>query len=101
MNIDLKGKSVLITGASKGIGFVIAEHMAAEGCNLHLAARDDNAMKQLAHPLTRERGITARLHRCDLGQKSEVEALGETCADVDILVNNAGDIPPGTLAEID
>jgi NAD(P)-dependent dehydrogenase (short-subunit alcohol dehydrogenase family) len=101
MNIDLKGKSVLITGASKGIGFVIAEHMAAEGCNLHLAARDDNAMKELADRLTRERGITARVHRCDLGQKSEVEALGETCADVDILVNNAGDIPPGTLAEID
>ena len=45
MNIDLKGKSVLITGASKGIGFVIAEYMAAEGCDLHLAARDDTAMK--------------------------------------------------------
>ena len=44
MNIDLKGKSVLITGASKGIGFVIAEYMAAEGCHLHLAARDEAAM---------------------------------------------------------
>jgi NAD(P)-dependent dehydrogenase (short-subunit alcohol dehydrogenase family) len=101
MNIDLKGKSVLITGASKGIGFVIAEHMAAEGCNLHLAARDDKAMKELAERLTREHDVTARVHRCDLGQKSEVEALGKTCANVDILVNNAGDIPPGTLAEID
>ena len=51
MDIDLKGKSVLITGASKGIGLVIAEYMAAEGCNLHLAARGDKEMKELAEAL--------------------------------------------------
>jgi NAD(P)-dependent dehydrogenase (short-subunit alcohol dehydrogenase family) len=101
MDIDLKGKSVLITGASKGIGFVIAEHMAAEGCNLPLAARDDKAMKALAERLTREHSVKVTVHRRDLGQKKEVEALGQACADVDILVNNAGDIPPGTLEEID
>src|SRR5262245_18049115 len=101
MHIDLKGKSVLITGASKGIGFVIAEHMAAEGCNLHLAARDEDAMRKLAGRLTREHGVKITVHRRDLGQKAEVEALGRACADVDILVNNAGDIPPGTLEEID
>lgn len=101
MDISLKGKSVLITGASKGIGFVIAEHMAAEGCNLHLAARDDKAMKELAERLTGEHGVKVTVHRRDLGLKSEVESLGKACADVDILVNNAGDIPPGTLAEID
>src|SRR5262245_49993326 len=101
MDIDLKGKSVLITGASKGIAFGIAEPMAAEGCNLHLAARDEDAMKKLAERLTREHSVRITVHRRDLGQKKEVEALGEVCADVDILVNNAGDIPPGTLDEID
>ena len=102
MDINLKGKSVLITGASKGIGFVIAEHMAAEGCNLHLAARDDKAHEgagRAARPS--EHGVKVTVHRCDLGQTAEVEALGKACADVDILVNNAGDIPPGTLTEID
>jgi len=101
MNIDLKGKSALITGASKGIGFVIAEHMAAEGCNLHLAARDETAMKKLAERLTQEHNVKVTVHRRDLSQKHEVEALGNACADIDILVNNAGDIPPGTLEEID
>ncbi|MCC6888701.1 MAG: SDR family NAD(P)-dependent oxidoreductase [Hyphomicrobiales bacterium] len=101
MDIDLKGKTVLITGASKGIGRVIAETMAAEGCHLHLAARDEGPMKELAAKLSSLHGITATVHRHDLGIASEVEALGHACADVDILVNNAGDIPPGTLAEID
>ena len=101
MNLDLKGRSVLITGASKGIGYVIAETMAAEGCNLHIAARDDTAMKELAARLIRDHGVTVTVHRSDLGRTADVKALGEACADVDILVNNAGDIPPGTLDDID
>src|SRR5580698_5449580 len=101
MNLDLKGRSVLITGASKGIGYVIAETMAAEGCNLHLAARDAAAMQDLAARLTRDHGVAVTVHRSDLGSTGDVEALGKACADVDILVNNAGDIPPGTLDQID
>jgi NAD(P)-dependent dehydrogenase (short-subunit alcohol dehydrogenase family) len=101
MDINLKGKTALVTGASKGIGFVIAEHLAAEGVHLHLAARGDKEMKELADKLTKQHGVDITVHRCDLGQTSELEKLGVACNDVDILVNNAGDIPPGTLAEID
>src|ERR1700719_4219645 len=97
MHLDLKGKTVLITGASKGIGQVIAETMAAEGCNLHLAARDEVAMRELGARLERAHAVTVTVHRSDLGRAADVQALGEACADVDILVNNAGDIPPGTL----
>jgi len=101
MNIDLKGKLALVTGASKGIGLIVANTLAAEGCNLHLAARDEAALKKTAERLRKENGVKVTVHRRDLSLQSEVEALGEACKDVDILVNNAGDIPPGTLAEID
>ena len=101
MELDIKGKAALITGASKGIGMVIAETMAREGCNLHLAARDEAAMQELATRLVREHGVRVTVHRSDLGRAEDVEVLGRACADVDILVNNAGDIPPGTLEEID
>jgi len=101
MDLDLKGKSVLITGASRGIGHAIAEVMAAEGCNLHLAARDEALLKALAERLKKERGVEIAVYRRDLSLTSEVESLGKACQDVDILVNNAGDIPTGTLETID
>jgi len=83
MELDLKGKSVLVTGASKGIGQAIAEALAAERCNLHLAARDEATLRELAGRLTGEHGVSVTVHRCDLGQTGEVEALGRACADVD------------------
>ena len=44
MKLELEGKTVLITGASKGIGLAAAHAFAAEGCHLHLAARDGVAL---------------------------------------------------------
>ena len=101
MDLNLKGKSVLITGASRGIGYAIAEAMAAEGCSLHLAARDEARLLALAERLTGEHGVTVAIYRSDLSLTPEVEALGKACQDVDILINNAGDIPTGTLETID
>src|SRR5207302_10810065 len=97
MDLNLKGKTALITGAPKGIGYVIAETMAAEGCNLHIAARNEAALMELGFRLAQTHGVEVTVHRSDMGQTADVEALGQACADVDILVNNAGDIPPGTL----
>ena len=101
MDLNLKGKSVLITGASRGIGYAIAEAMAAEGCHLHLAARDEERLKALAERLTKEHGIKATIYRRDLSLTPDVVSLGKACAEVDVLVNNAGDIPTGTLETID
>jgi len=95
MDLGLKGKSVLVTGGSKGIGLACAKAFAAEGCRVHLAARDKDRLDQAAKPL----GATA--HSVDLRDGAALRQLAKECSGVDILVNNAGDIPGGTIESLD
>jgi 3-oxoacyl-[acyl-carrier protein] reductase len=97
MDLGLSGKSVLITGGSKGIGLACASAFAAEGCRLHLAARDPARLEQAKKQLKGE----VSLHSVDLRDPGALKALASSCADVDILINNAGDIPGGTLESVD
>ena len=95
MDLQLKGKSVLVTGGSKGIGLACARTFAAEGCRVHVASRNRETLEAAA------KSIGAQAHVADLRDGSALRALAEACADVDILVNNAGDIPGGTIEAID
>ena len=97
MDLGLKGKSVLVTGGSKGIGLACAKAFAAEGCRLHLASRDRERLAQAAKAL----GGDVRIHPADLRDAAQLKNLAADCAEVDILVNNAGDIPGGTLEALD
>jgi NAD(P)-dependent dehydrogenase (short-subunit alcohol dehydrogenase family) len=97
MDLQLGGKSVLITGGSKGIGLACARSFLAEGCRVHLAARDRNRLEQAR----RELGGEVTAHATDLRDARALGALAQACAGVDILVNNAGDIPGGTLESVD
>jgi NAD(P)-dependent dehydrogenase (short-subunit alcohol dehydrogenase family) len=101
MDLELRGKSVLITGASKGIGFACAEKFAAEGCRLHIAARSAAALEDARAKLAKQYGVEVTCHPYDLGVTANVVALGRACGDVDVLVNNAGAIPGGRIDQID
>jgi len=97
MDLGLKGKSVLVTGGSKGIGLACAKSFAAEGCRLHLAARDKDRLAQAARSL----GGDVKVHSVDLRDPTALRRLAEECAGIDILINNAGDIPGGTIETLD
>lgn len=95
MNLELKGKSVLVTGGSKGIGLACARAFAAEGCKVHIASRNRERLEEV------RKDLGVEIHVADLREGKALRALAEACAGVDILVNNAGDIPGGTIEAID
>jgi 3-oxoacyl-[acyl-carrier protein] reductase len=97
MDLKLKGKAVLVTGGSKGIGLACARAFAAEGCILHLASRDMQRLEKAKAEL----GGNTRIHSVDLRDGAALKKLAADCGEVDILVNNAGDIPGGTLEGLD
>ena len=101
MDLKLAGQSVLITGASQGIGAGLAQAFADEGVNLHLTARSADRLEALERTIVAEHGVEVSLHPLDLTEPGACERLADAVGDVDILVNNAGVIPSGTLAEVD
>ncbi len=101
MDLALAGKSVLITGSSKGIGLACAEAFAAEGCHLHLVARTAAALEHAAAAIRDRNQVNVTTHALDLSQSESVSTLVHDAGDVDILVNNAGAIPGGSIDAVD
>lgn len=100
MDLKLSGKTVLITGSSKGIGAACARQFAEQGCDLHLAARSGEALAKLRDELHAQYGVSVEAHVLDLGKTENQMALARACTGVDILINNAGEIPSGPLDSI-
>ena len=101
MDLGLKGRSVLITGGSGGIGLATARAFAGEGCALHLAARTPEKLRAAREGISRDFDVPVTVHATDLSRAENTLRLAENCADVDVLVNNAGAIPGGGIEEID
>jgi len=98
------GETVLITGASSGIGRELARLFAADGAQLVLIARSEGRLRELAGELAAEHGVQAQVVPADLSRPSGpgeiMEALAQRHIEVDVLVNNAGFGAHGPVAGI-
>jgi NAD(P)-dependent dehydrogenase (short-subunit alcohol dehydrogenase family) len=97
MDLNLSGRTALVTGASRGIGYAVARLLAAEGCNVHLASRSAADLDAARRTILAESKVNVTNHAVDLGVTENASKLAKELADVDILVNNAGAIPQGTI----
>ncbi|MDB5314475.1 MAG: Short-chain dehydrogenase [Rhodospirillales bacterium] len=100
MDMDLRSKRVLVTGASKGIGRACAEAFAAEGCDIILVSRNAEALEAAAEGIRKQHNVGVTIHAADLSEGAARSALAEAHPTIDVLVNNAGAIPGGRLADI-
>jgi NAD(P)-dependent dehydrogenase (short-subunit alcohol dehydrogenase family) len=101
ITLDLTGQTALITGASQGIGLAAARVFAQAGCNLHLTARNEDALLTARAELTSQYKVQVTVHPMDLALPGAMRALDAAVGDVDILINNAGDIPAGPIESLD
>ncbi|MCH8346090.1 MAG: SDR family NAD(P)-dependent oxidoreductase [Chloroflexi bacterium] len=90
---NLRGRTAILTGASKGIGVHVARALAKQGINLVLAARSVNALEEVRKAVERQ-GVRAIAVPTDVGDRSALKSLVERAVSefgsIDILVNNAG-----------
>ena len=101
MDLQLTGKTALITGGSSGLGRGAAEALAAEGCNLHLAARTESDLEKARTELMGDHGVDVTIHPTDLSAGDAARELAERTEGIDILVNCAGAIKAGKIEMID
>ena len=94
MEVNLKGKTAIITGSSRGIGKALAETCASLGINIAIAARQEGPLKEVADEISLKHKVKALAVPCDVTSLKDLENLVNKTkgkfGKIDILVNNAG-----------
>ena len=102
MDLGLRGKIAVVTGASRGLGRAIAVELAREGCDLAVCARGDDLPE--AAERFRESGVRVLDRKVDVTDAEQVRAFVADAAQelggIDVLVNNAGRAQPGNFASL-
>src|SRR5947208_3704356 len=97
---DLRGKAVLITGGSRGLGLVLARQLVDAGARVAICARDQAELDRAFHDLARRGGQVLAVP-CDLTDRFQVQLLVNTVEQrfgrLDVLINNAGVISVGPM----
>jgi short-subunit dehydrogenase len=97
---DLRGRVALVTGGSRGLGYLLARELGREGCRVAICARNKEELRRARLDLERE-GIEAVAQPCDVSARGQVQGMIEAVefrfGPIDILVNNAGIIQVGPM----
>jgi short-subunit dehydrogenase len=101
----IRGAAAAVTGAASGIGRALAIELAARGCDLALADRDDAGLATLAAEITRGHPQKITVHHVDVGEPKQIEAFAQAAIaehpGLNIVINNAGVALMGQFGEID
>ena len=97
MDLKLSGKTVLITGGSRGIGFACAMAFASEGCAVHIASRSKESLESAREKIRARHNVPVEIHPADFSKGDTVRSVVDAVGHADILVNNAGAIPRGDI----
>lgn len=106
MELDLQGKSVIVTASSKGLGKATAKKFAEEGAHVIISSRNGEELRKVKQEICSETGNN---HVddvvCDITNLQDIKALTAKAVElnetVDVLINNAGGPPAGTFDKID
>ena len=101
MDLGIKGRTALVCASSKGLGRGCAEALAAEGVDLILNARGNEALEATATSIRDAYGVAVTTIAADVTSEAGQTAVLAAAGDVDILVTNAGGPPPGMWTDWD
>src|SRR3954451_20947806 len=101
----IPGAAAAVTGAASGIGRALALALAARGCDLALADRDEAGLQSVAAEIGRSHAQNVTLHRVDVGEPAQIADFARAAISahpgLNILINNAGVTLMGQFHEID
>src|SRR5437879_2851801 len=101
----IRGAAAAVTGAASGIGRALALELAARGCDLALADRDEAGLQAVAAEIAKTHSQKITMHRVDVGDPRQIEAFAQAAISghpgLNIVVNNAGVALLGQFSEID
>jgi NAD(P)-dependent dehydrogenase (short-subunit alcohol dehydrogenase family) len=101
MDLKLRGRTALVTGASKGIGLGIAQWFAKEGVNVCMVARSAELLARESETIRKSSQVNVQTLAVDLSDPAARDKVFNTFPDVDIVVNNAGAVPGGSIDQVD
>src|SRR5712692_10164497 len=101
----IQGSAAAVTGAASGSGRALALELAARGCDLALADRDEAGLQSVAAEIAKAHSRKVTVHRVDVGDPKQIEAFAQAAISahpgLNIVVNNAGVVLLGQFNEID